>query len=140
MLFSRFIDQFLVPATSRAVLSWPVISSAIFASVVIQIFGSPDLENTLILFRILAAAAGVIPMFLLIAIVQILPLKSRRLRVAVVLLSFVAGGALRGFAVVTFLEGSQILENGNKWFQTSIFRKISTHRGLYFSSIRPIWL
>jgi hypothetical protein len=117
MLFSRFIDQFLVPATSRAVLSWPVISSAIFASVVIQIFGSPDLENTLILFRALAAAASVIPMFLLIAIVQILPLKNRRSRVAAVLLSFVAGGALRGFAVVTFLEGSQILESGNKWFR-----------------------
>jgi signal transduction histidine kinase len=117
MRFSRFTDQFLVPATSRAVLSWPVIASSIFASIVIQIFGSPDLENTLILFRTLTAAAGVIPMFVLIAVVQILPFKNKRFRIATVLLSYIAGGALRGLAVVTFLEGSKILEDGNKWFR-----------------------
>lgn len=117
MRFAKFTDQFLVPATSRAVLSWPVIASSIFASIVIQIFGSPDLENTLILFRTLTAAAGVIPMFVLIASVQILPIKNARVRVATVLLSYVIGGALRGFAVVTFLEGSKILEDGNKWFR-----------------------
>ena len=117
MRFSRFADQFLVPATSRAVLSWPVIATSIFASIVIQIFGSPDLENTLILFRVLTAAAAVIPMFVLIAVVQILPIKNKRFRIATVLLSYVVGGALRGFSVVTFLEGSQILEDGNKWFR-----------------------
>lgn len=117
MQLSKFADQFLAPATSRAVLSWPVISSAIFASVVIQIFGSPDLENELLLFRVLSAAAAVIPMFLLIALIQAIPLKQSNFRILIVLLSFIFGGALRGWSVVTFLEGSQLLEDGNKWFR-----------------------
>lgn len=114
---SKFTDHFLAPATSRAVLSWPVIASTIFASITIQIFGSPDLENTLILFRILTATAAVIPMFLLIAIVQTLPIQKIRLRIYVVLLSYILGGALRGLSVIVFLEGSNILEDGNKWFR-----------------------
>lgn len=114
---SKFTDHFLAPATSRAVLSWPVIASTIFASITIQIFGSPDLENTLILFRILTATAAVIPMFLLIAIVQTLPIQKIRLRIYVVLLSYILGGALRGLSVIIFLEGSNILEDGNKWFR-----------------------
>jgi hypothetical protein len=96
-----------MPATSRAVLSWPVI----------QIFGSPDLENTLILFRILTAAAAVIPMFILIAFVQLLTLKNRNFRIIAVMLSYLLGGSLRGYSVVIFLEGSNILEDGNKWFR-----------------------
>ncbi|CAB4803939.1 unannotated protein [freshwater metagenome] len=123
MRISNFNDQFLLPATNRAVLSWPVIASSIFTSIVIQIFGSPDLENTLILFRILTAAAAVIPMFLIIALVQLIPLKNRNIRATTVLVSYIVGGALRGLSVVTFLEGSKILEDGNKWFRipTSAF-------------------
>ena len=117
MRLFKFAEHFLVPATSRAVLSWPVIGSTIFASIVIQIFGSPDLENTLILFRILTATASVIPMFLLIAMVQVIPFKNMGARISVVLLSYIGGGALRGISVITFLEGSKILEDGNKWFR-----------------------
>lgn len=117
MRLSKFSEQFLAPATSRAVLSWPVITSAIFASVVIQIFGSPDLENEFLLFRVLSAAAAVIPMFLLIALVQVIPLKKSNFRISIVLLSFIFGGAMRGWSLVTFLEGSQLLEDGNKWFR-----------------------
>jgi hypothetical protein len=114
---TKFSDHFLVPATGRAVLSWPVISSTIFASIAIQIFGSPDLENTLFFFRILTATAAVIPMFLLIAIVQVIPFRNKRVRISAVLLSYVFGGALRGLSVIIFLEGSNILEDGNKWFR-----------------------
>ena len=117
MRHSSFFDHFLVPATSRAVLSWPVIASTIFASITIQIFGSPDLENTLFFFRILTATAAVIPMFLLIAIVQVIPFRNKRIRVSAVLLSYILGGALRGLSVIIFLEGSNILEDGNKWFR-----------------------
>jgi signal transduction histidine kinase len=117
MRHSKFVDHFLVPATSRAVLSWPVIASTIFASIAIQIFGSPDLENALFFFRILSATAAVIPMFLLIAIVQIIPFRNKGVRVSAVLLSYIFGGALRGLSVIIFLEGSNILEDGNKWFR-----------------------
>lgn len=117
MRHSKFVEHFLVPATSRAVLSWPVIASTIFASITIQIFGSPDLENTLFFFRILTATAAVIPMFLLIAIVQVIPFKNKRARISAVLLSYIFGGALRGLSVIIFLEGSNILEDGNKWFR-----------------------
>lgn len=117
MQSSKFVDTYLVPATSRAALSWPVISSTIFSSVVIQIFGSPDLENTLFFFRILAATAAVFPMFLLIAIVQVLPITNKIVRVLAVLLSYIFGGALRGLSIIIFLEGSNILEDGNKWFR-----------------------
>lgn len=117
MRLSRFVDHFLVPATSRAVLSWPVISSALFASVSIQIFGSPDLDNSMLFFRILAATAAVIPMFLLIAVVQIIPLRDKRVRITAILLSYILGGALRGVSIVILLEGSNILEDGNKWFR-----------------------
>lgn len=117
MRHSKFADHFLVPATSRAVLSWPVIASTIFASTTIQIFGSPDLENTLFFFRILTASAAVIPMFLLIAIVQVIPFRNKRVRISAVLLSYIFGGALRGLSVIIFLEGSNILEDGNKWFR-----------------------
>jgi signal transduction histidine kinase len=117
MRHTKFSDHFLVPATGRAVLSWPVISSTIFASIAIQIFGSPDLENTLFFFRILTATAAVIPMFLLIAIVQVIPFRNKRVRISAVLLSYIFGGALRGLSVIIFLEGSNILEDGNKWFR-----------------------
>jgi signal transduction histidine kinase len=117
MHHSKFADHFLVPATSRAVLSWPVIASTIFASIAIQIFGSPDLENTLFFFRILTATAAVIPMFLLIALVQMIPFRNKGVRVSAVLLSYIFGGALRGLSVIIFLEGSNILEDGNKWFR-----------------------
>ena len=113
----KFSDNFLIPATSRAVLSWPVIASTIFASITIQIFGSPDLENTLFFFRILTATAAVIPMFLLIAIVQVIPFINKRVRISAVLFSYILGGALRGLSVIIFLEGSNILEDGNKWFR-----------------------
>ena len=117
MRHSKFADHFLIPATSRAVLSWPVIASTIFASITIQIFGSPDLKNTLFFFRILTATAAVIPMFLLIAIVQVIPFRDKKVRISAVLVSYIFGGAIRGLSVIIFLEGSNILEDGNKWFR-----------------------
>lgn len=113
----KFIEDVLAPAIDRSVLSWPVVTSAAFTSIVIQLFGSPDLANTHLAFRALSAAAAIIPMFFVIAIFQLVPVRNIQVKIILRLSGYFIGGALRGWAVITFLEGLQLLQKGNIWFR-----------------------
>lgn len=108
-----FIEQVLEPATSRAVLSWPVFTLASAFSVLVHLLASPEFTNQALPARSLAAAAAAGPMFLVIALAQRLPERPATRRVLLVLTSYAVGGGLRGLTLSVLLN--QVEQLGASW-------------------------
>lgn len=102
--FQRFVEQVLQPATSRAVLSWPVMAMAAGFSVLVHLIASPEFMTQPLGYRVLASTISVVPMFLVIAVVQLAPEGASRSRVPLVLLSYLVGGSVRGLALSALLN------------------------------------
>ena len=98
------LERTLVPATSRIVLTWPVVVTTVIFSVFIHLFGSGDIARAGIAERALAAGASMAPMFLIIAVVQRIPEHIRWPRVLAVLASYAVGGAARGVTLSLLLH------------------------------------
>jgi signal transduction histidine kinase len=101
---ANFFDRVLVPATGKSVLAWPAVGLTAIFSVLVHLFGSLDLDYSNIAPRAVIAAVSVLPTFALIAIAFALPIKTLRVRVFVVLVSYVFGGVARGLLLSLLLE------------------------------------
>jgi signal transduction histidine kinase len=101
---SSFYERVLVPATGKSVLAWPAVGLTALFSVLVHLFGSLDLDYVNIAPRAILAAVSVLPTFALVALAFTLPIKKLRVRVFVVLASYLLGGVARGLLLSLLLE------------------------------------
>ena len=98
------LGKILITATSSKSLSWQVITATTVMSILLHIFASYDLGYSALVYRFVISAISVLPLFALIWLTHKLPVKSQYQRVTLVLLSYVLGGALRGFTLSVLLD------------------------------------
>jgi len=101
---SSFYERVLVPATGKSSLAWPAVGLTAIFSVLVHLFGSLDLDYVNIAPRAVLAAVSVLPTFALVAMAFALPIRKLRVRVFVVLASYLLGGLARGLLLSLLLE------------------------------------
>jgi signal transduction histidine kinase len=101
---SSFYERVLVPATGKSSLAWPAVGLTALISVLVHLFGSLDLDYENIAPRAVIAGVSVLPTFALVALAFSLPIKKLRVRVVVVLISYLLGGVARGLLLSLLLE------------------------------------
>jgi hypothetical protein len=82
--------------TSRAILSKPVISLTILISIILHLASSPGLGGQNLLVRIFISGASMLPLFILVAIAQLLPLSSSVMKSTFLLVLILLGSGIRG--------------------------------------------
>jgi signal transduction histidine kinase len=106
-------ETLLLPATSSKALDWQVIALTAFFSTVVHIFASQDLEFQFLFERVIAAALSVIPMFFVIWLSHMIPVRSSNNRIWLILCSYVVGGAVRGISLSMLLNLTGVLSGGD---------------------------
>lgn len=106
---NRF-QKILIPATSKSVLSPFVIFTTFVISAVLHLGSGFYVGTQSTLMRAFISGSAMLPAFLLIAVIQAIPMRSEFNRSIVIVTSYVAGSASRGFLVAVQLK----TYNGNE--------------------------
>lgn len=109
-----FFERVLLPASSKASISWQVIVPTSVISVLIQIFASGEIDYQNSAARAIGAALSVLPMFVLIWISHQIKISNVKLKVSVILLTHFFSGGVRGIVLSLYLTGIGF-ETGSPW-------------------------